>query len=154
MAIEYRIDDAENFVRNVGETPEMFEKLLRRVAENAIVRTVAGMPVERVIRTQTDAALGDFTLAVKRRLSAELARLETGVKVLNVEAKTVEPGRVRDSFLAVTNAKSAVPALLAKYLASAASSSAVGALWYSTAILRAACQAFKSSPCFGKSKSG
>jgi regulator of protease activity HflC (stomatin/prohibitin superfamily) len=96
FAIEYRIDDAEDFVRNIGETPEMFEKLLRREAENAIVRTVAGLPVE----------LGDFTLAIKRRLSAELARLETGVTVLNVEAKTVEPGKVRESFLAVTNAKS------------------------------------------------
>lgn len=106
FAIEYRIDDAENFVQNVGETPQMFEKLLRRVAENAIVRTVAGLPVERVIRTQTDAVLGDFTLAVKRRLSAELAGLEAGVTVLNVEAKTVEPGKVRESFLAVTNAKS------------------------------------------------
>ncbi len=106
FAIEYRIDNAAAFVQNVGETPEVFEKLLRRLAENAIVRTVAGMPVERVIRTQTDAVLGDFTLAVKRRLSAELAQLETGVAVVNVEAKTVEPGKVRESFLAVSNAKS------------------------------------------------
>jgi len=106
FAIEYRIDNAADFVQNVGETPEVFDRLLRRLAENAIVRTVAGMPVERVIRTQTDAVLGDFTLAVKRRLSAELAQLETGVTVVNVEAKTVEPGKVRESFLAVSNAKS------------------------------------------------
>lgn len=105
-AIEYRIEDAARFVENVGDGPEDFEKLLRRLAENSIVRTVAGMPVERVTRTQTDEVWGDFTLEVKRRLSAELARLETGVTVVNVEAKTIEPGKVRQSFLAVSDAKS------------------------------------------------
>jgi regulator of protease activity HflC (stomatin/prohibitin superfamily) len=106
FAIEYRIDNAAEFVEHVGETPAVFEQLLRRLAEDAIVRTVAGMPVERVIRTQTDVLQGDFTLAIKRRLSAELAQLKTGVTVVNVEAKTVEPGKVRESFLAVSNAKS------------------------------------------------
>lgn len=106
FAIEYLIEDAAAFVQNVGETPEGFERLLKPLAENAIVRTVAGMPVERVIRTQTDELLGDFTLAVKRRLGEELARLGTGVVIINVEAKTVEPGRVRQSFLAVSDAKS------------------------------------------------
>ena len=106
FAIEYRIEDAAAFVQNVGETPEVFERLLKPLAENAIVRTVAGMPVERVIRTQTDEVLGDFTLAIKRRLSEELEQLETGVVVVNIEAKTVEPGRVRQSFLAVSDAKS------------------------------------------------
>jgi len=106
FAIEYRIDDAALFVQNVGETPEAFNKLLRRLAENTIVRTVAGLPVERVIRTQTEHAEADFTLAVRRRLSAELERLQTGVTVLNVEAKTIEPGRVRDAFVDVIKAKS------------------------------------------------
>jgi regulator of protease activity HflC (stomatin/prohibitin superfamily) len=106
FAVEYRIDDAAAFVQNVGETPQAFERLLKPLAENAILRTVAGMPVERVIRTQTDEVLGDFTLAVKRELADELARLETGTVIINVEAKTVEPGRVRESFLAVSNAKS------------------------------------------------
>ena len=105
-AVEYRIDDAAQFVQNVGDTRERFERLLQRLAENSIVRTVAGMPVERVVRTQTDEAVGDFTLEVKRRLSEALAELETGVVVVNVEAKTIEPGRVRDAFLAVTKAKS------------------------------------------------
>jgi len=105
-AIEYRIDDAGRFVQNVGESPEAFEKLLRPLAENAIVRTVAGLPVERIIRTQTDAAGGDFTLGVKRRLSEELKRLETGVTIINVEAKTIEPGRVREAFVAVNSARS------------------------------------------------
>ncbi|MFQ5805611.1 MAG: SPFH domain-containing protein [Phycisphaerae bacterium] len=106
FAIEYRIEDAARFVQNVGERRAQFEALLRRLAENAIVRTVAGIPVERVIRTQTDEVTGDFTRSVKRRLSAELERLETGVSLVNVEAKTVEPGRVREAFLDVTKAKS------------------------------------------------
>jgi regulator of protease activity HflC (stomatin/prohibitin superfamily) len=106
FAIEYRIEDAARFVQNVGESHTQFETLLRRLAENAIVRTVAGMPVERVIRTQTDEVTGDFTLGVKRRLSAELERLGTGVTVINIEAKTIEPRRVREAFLAVSDAKS------------------------------------------------
>jgi membrane protease subunit HflK len=106
FAVEYRIEDAARFVQNVGETRQEFEKLLRRLTENAVVRTVAGMPVERVIRIQTEEAQADFTLEVKRRLSEELARLETGVTVVNVEARTVEPGSVREAFLAVSDAKS------------------------------------------------
>jgi membrane protease subunit HflK len=105
-AVEYRITDAASFVQHVGEAPGDFDPLLRRLAENAIVRTVAGMPVERVLRTQTDEVTGDFTLEVKRRISEELQRLKTGVTVINVEAKTIEPGRVRDAFLDVTKAKS------------------------------------------------
>jgi regulator of protease activity HflC (stomatin/prohibitin superfamily) len=106
FAIEYRIEDAARFVQNVGESRVQFEPLLRRLAENAIVRTVAGLPVERVIRTQAGEVAGDFTVGIKRRLSAELDRLETGVAVINIEAKTIEPGRVRDAFVAVSNAKS------------------------------------------------
>lgn len=105
-AVEYRIEDAARFVQNVGETPEAFEKLLHRLTENAIVRTVAGMPVERVIRTRTDEVRGDFTREVERRLGEELARLETGVSVVKVEAQTIVPGRVRQAFLAVSDAKS------------------------------------------------
>ena len=106
FSIEYRIKDAALFVQNVGEKPADFEQLLRMLAENVIVRTVAGMPVERVIRTQTGEAEGDFTVAIKRRLVAELERFHTGVDIINVVAKTVEPKRVRNAFLEVTKAKS------------------------------------------------
>jgi regulator of protease activity HflC (stomatin/prohibitin superfamily) len=105
-AVEYRIDDAASFVQNVGDHRSDLHLLLRHLTENAIVRTVAGLPVERVIRTQTDEVTGDFTLGVKRRLSEELAKLNTGVTVVNIEAQTVEPGRVRTAFLAVSEAKS------------------------------------------------
>lgn len=106
FAIEYEIEDAADFVQNVGETTAVFERLLKPLAENAILRTVAGMPVERVIRTQTDQVTGDFTRGVMKLLREELEPFETGVVIKNVEAKTVEPGRVRKSFLAVSDAKS------------------------------------------------
>jgi len=93
-------------VQNVGEGPAGFEKLLRRLSENAIVRTVAGLSVERVTRIQTEGATRDFTELVKERLVQELEHLNTGVTVVNVEAKTIQPGRVRDAFLKVSDAKS------------------------------------------------
>ncbi len=104
-SFEYRIEDAGKFVENIGDKPESFRHLLERVAENAVVRTVAGMPVERVIRTATDEAQADFTIEVRRRLNEELSRLDTGVKVVNVEAKTIEPGRVREAFVDVIKAR-------------------------------------------------
>ncbi len=106
FAIEYQIEDAAAFIQSIGETPEAFEQILKPLAENAILRAVAGMSVERVIRTQTDELTGDFTSVIKKLLSEELSPLEAGVVIKNVEAKTVEPGRVRRSFLAVSDAKS------------------------------------------------
>ena len=105
-AVEYRIEDAASFVQNVGDSRGDVERLLQRLTANAIVRTVAGMPVERVIRTQADEGAGDFTNGVKRRLVAELQRLETGVAIISIQAQTVVPGGVRQAFLAVSNAKS------------------------------------------------
>lgn len=105
-AIEYKIDDAAAFVQNIGESPLVFEPILRRLAENVIVRTVAGIPVERIIRTQTDELEGDFTRTIKRRLKEDLDKLNAGVSVVNVEAKTIEPGKVRAAFLEVVKAKS------------------------------------------------
>ncbi len=104
-AVEYRIEDAAQFVQNVGDHPHALRHLLQRLAENAIVRTVAEMPVERIIRTETDELQGDFTLEVRRRLNEELVALHTGVTVVNVEAKTIEPGRVRQAFVDVINAR-------------------------------------------------
>ncbi len=104
-SFEYRIEDAAKFVENIGDRPEAFGHMLERVAENAVVRTVAGMPVERVIRTATDEAQADFTIEVRRVLNEELRALDTGVKVVNVEAKTIEPGQVRQAFVDVINAR-------------------------------------------------
>ena len=105
FAIEYRIKRADLFVRNVGDDADAIKPLLTRIAENAIVRTVAGMPVERILRTRTDEVSGDFTGAIERRIAAEMDALETGIEIAKVEAKTVEPGLVRDAFIAVSNAK-------------------------------------------------
>ncbi len=104
-SFEYRIEDAGKFVENIGDAPEDFRHLLERTAENAVVRTVAGMPVERVIRTATDEAQADFTIEVRRLLNKELRDLNTGVTVVNVEAKTIEPGEVRQAFVDVIKAR-------------------------------------------------
>ena len=105
--IQYKIVDAAAFVQNIGESPADFEELLRRLAENVIVRTVAGIPVERIIiRTQTDEQEGDFTRTIERRLQSDLNKLNAGVAIESVEAKATEPGRVRQAFLEVVKAKS------------------------------------------------
>ena len=106
FAIEYHIDDAAAFVENISDTAAGFENTLRRLAENVIVRTVAGIPVERIIRTQTDETEGDFTRTIKRRLKEDLDKINAGVVIDNVEARTIEPGRVRAAFLEVVKAKS------------------------------------------------
>lgn len=102
--VEFRIANAAKFVENVGEDPEVARRLLRRLAETAVVQTIAGLPVDRVLRTGT-AVQADFSDAVGRWLSEELAKLDTGIVIDNVTAETVEPGSVRRAFLNVTNAK-------------------------------------------------
>ncbi len=103
--IEYRVANAERFVRRVGEQPSAAEPLLRALAEDAIVQTASGIPVERLTRTRVDPAEADFTLEVRRRLSEALDRLETGLVVDKVVAETVEPGKVREAFIGVTRAQ-------------------------------------------------
>lgn len=92
---------AATFVRNVGETLESIEPLLQRLTETAVVREVAGRTVEEVTRE----ALDEVRVGVRRRLQEALDRLETGVKVVQVIAYTIEPGSVRPAFLEVTKAE-------------------------------------------------
>ncbi|MFO0838693.1 MAG: SPFH domain-containing protein [Phycisphaerae bacterium] len=99
--IDYRIEAGDRFVLNAAESPAGFEPLLRRLAETAIVRTVAGKRVEQVTRE----AIGEVADEVRRRLNAELDRLQTGVRVDKVAADTVEPGAVRQAFLEVSAAE-------------------------------------------------
>lgn len=102
--IEYRIEDAEKFVRNVGESTANFIPMLRVIAENAVLRSVAGMTVERIILRDSEGGV-EFTPDVQRVINAELTRLGTGVLVSKVTAETVEPGLVRQAFLDVTRAQ-------------------------------------------------
>ncbi len=104
--IEYRVANAEHFVRTVGERPTDAGPLLRALAEDAIVQTASGMPVERLTRTRVDPSQADFTLEVRRRLSDALDRLEAGLVIDKVVAETVEPGKVRQAFIGVTKAQS------------------------------------------------
>jgi regulator of protease activity HflC (stomatin/prohibitin superfamily) len=102
--IGYRVANGEKFVRNIGESRESFEPTLKRLAENAIVRAVSGITVERVTRSGP-AAGADFTEIARANLRADLERLETGVELVDVHAETIEPGRVREAFLGVVRAQ-------------------------------------------------
>ncbi len=99
--IQYRIQDAAAFLTHVGEDPDSFQPLLTRLVESAVVREVAGRTVEDVTREKVDAVRE----GVHRRLQAALDRLETGVRVEQVVAYTIEPGAVRPAFLDVTRAQ-------------------------------------------------
>lgn len=106
--IEYRIEDGARFVTSVGEKPESFEPLLRRLGEAAIIRAVASRRVEDVLRYGAGGEVGANVVAeeVRNRLGVELARLETGVVINRVTAETVEPGLVREAFVRVSLAES------------------------------------------------
>mgnify|MGYP001172792579 CR=1 FL=1 len=104
-SVEFRIEDAAKYVRNVGSNPPQdIKPLLQRLTENAVVRAVAGRRVEEVLRYgRPGEVIADVVPAeVHARLSADLARLETGVVVSKVSAETLEPGRVRSAFQRVT----------------------------------------------------
>lgn len=103
--IEYRISDAEKFVRNVGDSVEAAERLLKRLSETAIVRTVAGLSIEEVTRTNLRSGIADFTYDVQEHISADLRDLESGMELVKVTAETIEPGRVREAALNVTKAQ-------------------------------------------------
>ncbi len=103
--VEYRIEDAEKFVRRVGESPAYFQHMLRCVTENAVVRVVAGLPVERIMLRDAEVGGAGFVSDVQREVNEELIALETGVIATKITAETVEPGVVRRAFLEVTQAQ-------------------------------------------------
>lgn len=106
LQIEYRIADAEKFVRNVGEKPAQAEALIRPLAENAMTRVAAGLPVERLLRRGNPGEIVlDFVVDVKKRLNEELDALHSGIIVDKVDSFTIEPGIVRQAFLAVAKSQ-------------------------------------------------
>jgi regulator of protease activity HflC (stomatin/prohibitin superfamily) len=106
LEIEYRIADAEKFVRNVGEKPEQARGLIRPLAENAMTRVAAGLPVERLLRRGKPGEIViDFVIDVKKRLNEELDALNTGIIVDKVSSVTIEPGIVRSAFLSVSRSQ-------------------------------------------------
>lgn len=108
LEIEYRIADAEKFVRNVGEKRENAQALIRPLAENAMTRVAAGLPVERLLRRGKPGEIViDFVVDVKKRLNEELDLLNTGIIVDKVNSLTIEPGIVRQAFLSVSSAEQA-----------------------------------------------
>jgi membrane protease subunit HflK len=99
--VQYKIDNAALFVQHIGQQPEDFKELLRRLTETAVVREVAGRTIEEVTRTALDAV----RQGVQTRLQQALNDLETGVQVVQVVAYTIEPAAVRQAFLDVTRAE-------------------------------------------------
>lgn len=104
--IEYRIEDAGRFVRNIGESRGDADALVQRLAEDAIVRTVAGLTVEMVTYRARADGQPPFTDVVAGRLNEELRTLDSGIVVNKVTAQTIEPGAVQRAFTDVTNAQS------------------------------------------------
>ena len=100
--VQYKIEDAAQFVQNVGATPDDAQPLLQRLSETAVVEEVGGRTVEEVTRTALDNVRDD----VQTRLQKALSDLATGIKVVQVLASTIEPGAVRDAFLDVSRAVS------------------------------------------------
>jgi regulator of protease activity HflC (stomatin/prohibitin superfamily) len=82
---------ARDFVTNVASQLGQAEKLLLRLTENAVVRTVASRSVDEVLRGG-GAAIGS---AVKDHVQSELNRLETGIFITKVTPITLEPRPVR-----------------------------------------------------------
>lgn len=82
---------AREFVTNVGSELGKAEKLLLRLTENAVVRTVASRSVDEILRGG-GAAIGR---AVKDYMQTELNRLETGIFITKVTPITLEPRPVR-----------------------------------------------------------
>ncbi|MBI5865429.1 MAG: hypothetical protein HZB38_13165, partial [Planctomycetes bacterium] len=102
FTLEYRVTNAEKFVRNVGEdVREDAQRLLRHFADDAVTRVAAGLQVERLLRQgKTDQA--DFALDVRRQINEMLAQFDAGLEVNKVTPDTIEPGMVRQAFLGVT----------------------------------------------------
>lgn len=107
-SIEFRIEDAAKYVRNVGSrAPDDLQPILQRLAENAVTTAVAGRRVEEVLRyARPGEIIGDVvSQEVQKHLSDALARLETGVIISKVTSETIEPGRVRPAFYRVNRAQ-------------------------------------------------
>ena len=99
--ITFRIIRADLFVHNIGEHPVQLEPLMRRLAEDSIIRAVASRTIEQVTREDRESVKE----SVKSRLQIRLDDLKSGVAVENIVYFAVEPGRVRRAFIEVTQAQ-------------------------------------------------
>lgn len=112
--VEYHVSNGEQFVRNIGEKPgssvpgqsTIGRTLITRLGEEAITRTIAGVKVDRLLRRDTAGDV-DIAVEVQRQLNKSLADLHTGLIVNKVTLESIEPGMVRQAFLAVTTAENA-----------------------------------------------
>ena len=100
--VQYRIGNAEQYVRNIGESVGDGRELIQRLLETAVVREVAHRTVEEVTRTN----LRDVADHVKKNLQDALNSLHTGIEIVEVAPLTIEPGAVHQAFTDVGNAES------------------------------------------------
>jgi modulator of FtsH protease HflK len=98
---EYRITDAAKFVTRVGEGPQDFAPMLRRLLDSSVLREVSYRKVEEVTRTKRDIVAD----AVRARLQRQLDELNVGVSIIKVTAITIVPPQVAPAFDNVTKAE-------------------------------------------------
>jgi regulator of protease activity HflC (stomatin/prohibitin superfamily) len=104
---EYRITDAAKFVTQVGERPQDFDPMLRRLLDSSVLREVSHRKVEEVTRTKRDIVAD----AVRSRLQRQLDDLDVGVTIIKVTANTIVPPQVAEAFDKVTQAENEKRAL-------------------------------------------
>ncbi len=97
----YSVADAENYARNVGETPDAVIPILQRLTEEAVVREASYRRVEEILAKEIDLLAG----AVKERLQESIDAHALGVKIDQVSAETIEPANVKAAFDSVVQAE-------------------------------------------------
>ncbi len=97
---EYRIDDPELFVENVGSAPNAEVPLLRSVLENAAVAEAARTTAEQLWKNA-----GEMMRAVQARAQKQLTDMDTGIVLSKVNAdNTFVPLQVKSEYLSVDQA--------------------------------------------------
>ncbi|MCG3127318.1 MAG: hypothetical protein CHACPFDD_02176 [Phycisphaerae bacterium] len=99
--VQYKVADARKFVLNVGESTDVLNRVLARLAESAVVHTVSSRRVEEVTRGGVTAVAA----AVAEALQAEVNRLDLGVAITKVSAETIAPRQVKQAFDQVSEAE-------------------------------------------------
>ncbi|MBN2446582.1 MAG: hypothetical protein JXO22_07650, partial [Phycisphaerae bacterium] len=98
---QYQVTNAQALVETVGDAAEDVAPVLQRIAEGAILRTVASRTVEEVLLEGQSQVAEE----VRARVQHELNDLGVGVEVVKVAPELIEPRPVRDAFLQVTRAQ-------------------------------------------------
>ena len=108
FTVGYKIHEPDNYIRHIGDPAaldivEAASIVVRNVAEQAIVYTIARTPADRF---QKGLMAADIDIA-KKHMQTSLDNLDSGIKVLTISVhQTVFPLSVKTAFRAVTDAQS------------------------------------------------